>query len=176
MKNLEIKAVAADLRRLRRRLRALGATRQPPLAQTDTYFFVPSGRLKLRQRRGRRTAELIAYHRPDAKRARISDYQALPVEDASGLRRLLRGMFGEDVCVRKRRDLWLVGAVRVHLDQVDDLGTFVEIEVPLDRHAGEASETMAALMRDLAIAPSDVLDRSYADLLAGRPARKRTPR
>jgi predicted adenylyl cyclase CyaB len=176
MKNFELKAVAHDLGRLRRTLRALGAKRQRPLAQTDTYFSVPSGRLKLRQRKGGRTAELLVYLRPDARRARASEYQKLPVSDAPGLLKLFRGMFTEDVCVRKTRDLWMLGETRVHLDRVDGLGAFVEIEVPFEGGAGPARQTMTRLVRELGIARADVLDRSYADLLANRPARPTEPR
>jgi predicted adenylyl cyclase CyaB len=168
MKNLEIKARARELAPLRRALRAVGATRLPLLVQVDTYFSVPNGRLKVRQRRGARVAELIVYLRPDAKRARASEYQKLGVDDAPGLLRLLREMFEEDVCVRKRRDLWMCGTTRVHLDQVDDLGTFVEIEVPLEGSAARARQTMARLVGVLGIEPADVLDRSYSDLLARR--------
>jgi predicted adenylyl cyclase CyaB len=168
MKNLELKAAANDFARLRRALRGLGAARQPLLVQTDTYFAVPNGRLKVRQREGASAAELLVYLRPDARKARASEYQKLAVEDAPGLLRLLRSMFEEDVCVRKRRDLWMYGKTRVHLDQVDGLGTFVEIEVPFGRAMEPARRTMARLVDALGIERADVLDRSYADLLAGR--------
>jgi predicted adenylyl cyclase CyaB len=168
MKNFELKATAGDMARLRRALKAAGAKRQALLAQTDTYFTVPAGRLKLRQRRGERSAELIFYLRPDAKKARTSSYQKLTVTDPPGLLRLLRTMFDEDVCVRKRRDLWMIGETRVHLDQVEGLGRFVEIEVPCARGAARARETMTRLVGALGIRARDVLDRSYADLLARR--------
>ncbi len=172
MKNLELKAVATDLPRLRRVLRQLGARQEPqPLDQVDWYFEVPQGRLKLRQRKGQPAAELIFYVRPDATRARTSEYQKLPVADAPGMLRLLRAMFAPGACVRKRRDLWLFGATRVHLDRVSRLGAFVEIEVPFDRSAAEARRVMKMLRGRLAIGPGDVLACSYADLLARRPAR-----
>ncbi len=168
MRNLELKAASNDLARLRRVLRAIGAKRQRPLAQTDSYFSVPAGRLKVRQRKGARTAELIVYLRPDAKRARASEFQKLPVTDARGLLRLLGTMFEPDVRVRKVRDLWMYGRARVHLDTVDGLGTFVEIEVPYERDAARARRTMDELTRALGIEGEHLLDRSYADLLAGR--------
>jgi predicted adenylyl cyclase CyaB len=168
MKNLELKAVAPDLARLRRALRALGALRQPTLAQTDTYFTVPSGRLKVRQQKGVRSAELILYARPNASRARTSEYQKLAADDPAGLLRLLAATFPRDVVVRKVRDLWMAGTTRVHLDRVQGLGTFVEIEVPYRGPIAGARRTMATLVDVLGLAPGDVLDRSYADLLAGR--------
>ncbi len=172
MRNLELKAVAADLARLRQVLRALGAKRQPRvLHQTDWYFSVPRGRVKLRQRRGDRTAELVCYLRADATRARASEYQKLTVADPRGLLRLLRAMFTPDVCVRKRRDLWLYGTTRVHLDRVVGLGSFVEIEVPFTRQATSARRVMQTLVDRLGIADGDRLACSYADLQAGRGAR-----
>ncbi len=172
MKNLELKAVATDLPRLRRVLREVGARHEPrPLDQVDWYFQVPRGRLKLRQRKGRPAAELIFYVRADTTRARTSEYQALPVADAPGALRLLRAMFVPRVCVRKRRDLWLYGPTRVHLDRVRGLGTFVEIEAPFTRSAAEARRVMSMLRDRLGIRPGDVIARSYADLLARRSAR-----
>jgi predicted adenylyl cyclase CyaB len=172
MKNLELKAVATNLPRLRKVLRELGASQEPrSLDQTDWYFTVPRGRLKLRQRKGQSAAELIFYVRSDAARARTSEYQTLPAADARGMLRLLREMFEAGVCVRKRRDLWLCGETRIHLDRVAGLGTFVEIEVPFNRSAAEARRVMRTLKKRLGIGPGDVHACSYADL----PARKAAP-
>jgi predicted adenylyl cyclase CyaB len=150
----------------------LGARRVPkPLDQIDWYFTTSRGRLKLRHRKGAPSAELIFYVRADAAKARLSEYQKLPVADVPGMLRLLRAMFTPGVCVRKRRDLWLLGETRIHLDRVAGLGTFVEIEVPFERSAAEAHRVMRMLARHLGIGPGDVLARSYADLLDGRAAR-----
>ena len=171
MKNLELKATATSLPRLRRVLRGLGARQKPqPLDQVDWYFATPRGRLKLRQRKGESEAELIFYVRPDATRARTSEYQKLPVADPPGILRLLRVMFEPGACVRKRRDLWLYGETRVHLDRVAGLGTFVEIEVPFSRSAVEARRVMRMLTDRLGVGPGDALACSYADLLDGRAA------
>ena len=172
MKNLEIKAAATDLPRLRRMLTELGARHEPrPLDQVDWYFATPRGRLKLRRRKGEPGAELILYVRPNATKARTSEYQALPVADVPGMLRVLRAMFVPGVCVRKRRDLWLYGNARVHLDRVAGLGTFVEIEVPFNRSATEARRVMRVLTGRLGIEPRALLACSYADLLAKRAAR-----
>jgi predicted adenylyl cyclase CyaB len=166
MKNLELKAMAPSLSRLRRKLRAFGASRQPaPLDQVDWYFQVPHGRMKLRQRKGENAAELIFYVRPDAPKARTSEYQKLPVVDPAGMRRLLEATFTPAACVRKRRDLWLHEGTRIHLDRVEGLGSFVEIEVPFGRDAARARRAMQALTDCLGIVPADILSCSYADLL-----------
>jgi len=172
MKNLELKAVAASLPRLRQVLQELGAGQERrPLDQVDWYFTTPRGRLKLRQRKGQPGAELIFYVRSDAARARTSEYQKLPVADAAGMLRLLRAMFVPGACVRKRRDLWLCGETRIHLDRVAGLGTFVEIEVPFTGNATGARRIMRTLKKRLGIGPGDVLSRSYADLLDRSAAR-----
>ena len=172
MKNLELKAIAPALPRLRTALRELGARREPrPLDQVDWYFATPGGRLKLRQRKGQAAAELIFYVRSDSAKPRTSEYQKLPVADARGILRLLRAMFEPGACVRKRRELWMYGETRVHLDRVSGLGSFVEIEVPFSRSAAEASRVMRLLQDRLGGSPGDVLARSYADLLAGRRGR-----
>ena len=77
-------------------------------------------------------------------------------------------MFAPGVCVRKRRDLWLHQGTRIHLDRVDGLGTFVEIEVPFTGNAAAARRAMGRLTDCLGITAGDVVRCSYADLLAGR--------
>jgi predicted adenylyl cyclase CyaB len=170
MKNLEIKACGIDFVKARRALRTVGAVRQPrPLLQTDWYFVVPHGRLKVRQRKGERGAELIVYVRPDAERARASNFQRLPTEDAAHLLRLLRAMFEPWVCVRKRRELWLIGDTRIHLDDVDGLGKFLEIEVPVGSGLADARRMMRLLTDRLEIEKANLLGVSYSDLIARAP-------
>jgi len=180
MRNLEIKASGVDFARARRVLPALGARREPRLlVQTDWYFLAPQGRLKLRQRKGERAAEVIFYVRADAARPRASDYQALATEDAGHMLRLLRSMFTPGVCVRKRRELWLIGDTRIHLDEVAGLGRFLEIEVPVAGNSAAARRTMRGLVHGLAIDPACMLAVSYSDLLAGAsppPSRPRRSR
>jgi len=174
MKNLELKATFTDFRRARRILRMVHARREPrPLVQADWYFTVPRGRLKLRRRKGERGGEVIFYVRPDAERPRASEFQPLPTADAAHMLRLLRAMFTLRVCVRKRRELWLLGETRIHLDQVDGLGRFLEIEVPVTQGIGEARGVMRMLVKELAIDAASVLGGSYADLLARRLATRK---
>ena len=164
MKNLEIKAVAPDLARHRRVLRRLGAKKQPLLRQTDWYFKVPAGRLKLRAFGAQRSAQLIVYFRPDKRAARTSDFQCLPVRDQAGTRRLLAAMFGLSGCVRKQREVWLLRNARIHLDRVADLGTFLEIEVVVSRGAKQAAALMGTLRSALKIEPSDLIAGSYIEM------------
>jgi len=171
MQNVEVKAALAGNEQVPRRLPDLGFTRQRRLLeQTDRYFQVPRGRLKLRQHKGDRHAELIFYVRSTRNTPRASDFQRLTVDDPAHLLRLLRGMFTPGVCVRKKRELWLRDDVRVHVDDVAGLGRFLEIEVPVrtGRTAAAARRVMAALVRELDITRTSMLADSYADLLARR--------
>jgi len=169
MRNLEIKARVEALAPLRSRLRAMdGASRQPAVRQTDWYFRVPKGRLKLRVVGGERSGELIAYLRPDRSAARTSEFQLLPTADAAGVRRLLEQMFGVRACVRKRREVWLYRNARIHLDTVDGLGCFVEIEVVVTEGMAQARGLMGDLRAALGIGSADLLAASYGDMPGGR--------
>ena len=169
MRNLEIKAVVDDLGALRARLRALnGASLHVRLRQTDWYFRVPKGRLKLRQLDSRRGAELIVYLRPDKTAARTSEFQRLPTTDAAGTRRLLERMLGAVGCVRKRREVWLYKNARIHLDTVEGLGLFIEIEVVVTEGMPQSRELMKQLREVLGIRAKDLIAGSYGELTAKR--------
>ena len=169
MRNLEIKAAVASLGPVRTRLRALaGAARHARLRQADWYFRVPRGRLKLRVAGAGRDGELIAYVRPDRTAARTSEFQRMPAPDAAGARRLLERMLGLRTCVRKRREVWLYRNARIHLDTVDGLGRFVEIEVVVSEGMPQARALMKELTGVLGIGAKDLVGASYGELLGGR--------
>ena len=169
MRNLEVKAVAHDLGAVRVRLRALsGADRHAVLRQTDWYFRVPKGRLKLRVVAASRDGELIAYVRPDKTGARTSEFQRLPTVDAAGTRRLFERMLGAQGCVRKRREVWLYRNARIHLDTVDGLGRFIEIEVVVSEGMPRARALMKELRTVLGIRHERLLARSYGDMSGER--------
>ena len=173
MRNLEVKATVSSLADVRRRLRALpGATRQASLRQTDWYFRVPAGRLKVRQVDSRRDGELIAYLRPDRRTARTSEFQRLPTADAAGTTRLLGRMLGSRGCVRKRREVWLYRNARIHLDTVEALGRFIEIEVVVTDGMTQARAVLGELKVLLGIRPEDLIAGSYGELPAKRQTRK----
>jgi len=169
MRNLEIKATVASLGPVRSRLRKLaGAVRIGILRQTDWYFRIPKGRLKLRQVGADRGGELIAYLRPDKTAARTSEFQRLPTPDAAGTRRLLERMLGPRACVRKRREVWLYKNARIHLDTVHGLGRFVEIEVVVTEGMAQARSLMKELTAVLGIRAKNLLAGSYGELTAER--------
>jgi predicted adenylyl cyclase CyaB len=125
--NLEIKARCADLVAVRARAERLATSHLGVDAQVDTYFQVPRGRLKLRES-SLSGGQLIPYLRRDERGPKRSDYQVIPVSDPSAVRGLLEAILGRHRVVRKRREIFLYENVRIHLDEVEGLGTFVELE------------------------------------------------
>jgi predicted adenylyl cyclase CyaB len=134
--------------------------------QDDSFFAVPHGRLKLRVFSDG-TGELIHYHRPDATGPKLSDYVLVPVADPDSLREALTRACGLVGRVRKHRILVLVGPTRIHLDQVEGLGDFLELEVTLKPGQTEAEGTVIAhdLMARLGVQPQQLLEGAYLDLL-----------
>lgn len=164
-RNIELKARCVDLDAARAAAEAAGATFVATLAQTDTYFVVARGRLKLREMPDR--AELIAYDRSDTAEVRGCDYHVVPVADGPGLLAALASTAGIRGQVFKRRDLWMWQNVRIHLDRVEGLGTFVEFEAVLGE--GETDQSGHAKVKHLCaamgITDADRLAVAYADLL-----------
>jgi adenylate cyclase class 2 len=164
-RNLEIKSVCADLAAAREAAQQLAGPRAAILDQIDTYFQVPTGRLKLREI-NHTSAELIYYDRPDDFAARVSRYQIAPVVDPESLKALLVAALGVRAVVRKRRELFLYENVRIHLDAVENLGNFIELEAVLG-HVGrvESPAQLDHLARTLGIRPEQRLAGSYGELI-----------
>lgn len=172
MQNIEIKARLREPAALRERLAAAGATRDVVLMQTDTYFESARGRLKLRQVPGA-DDELIFYLRPDTVDAKRSDYSVAKIGSRQAIGVLLAQALAIRVIVRKRRELWRLDNIRVHLDEVEGLGRFIEFEAEIGGARDEASCRSQAekLMAQLRLAAGDLVAGSYADLLlaTGKP-------
>jgi phosphinothricin acetyltransferase len=166
-RNIEIKARVADESRLRRRIEALCSAAPERLVQHDTFYRGARGRLKLR-RFADGSAELIHYERADATGPRSSVYSRCAVDEPDALAVVLERAFGVLGVVRKERLLYLAGETRVHLDRVDGLGTFVELEVVLAPEQTEAYGRGRAseLMGELGIEATDLVAAAYVDLLA----------
>jgi adenylate cyclase, class 2 len=165
-RNIELKSRCADLARAREAALRLGACDAGLLEQTDTYFHCTNGRLKLRETVGRR-AELIAYARPDHAEARDSEYHLAPAEEPGPLKRSLASALGVRVVVIKRRQLLLWHNVRIHLDDVEGLGSFVEFEAVMGPGEDDATShaRVQALAEALMLNASDRVLSSYGDLL-----------
>lgn len=165
-RNIEIKLRAPDLAVTRLLALGIGARDEGLLVQTDTFFHVTTGRLKLREIDGGH-AELIAYRRADVAGVKASDYIVAPIAEPKSLLEALSASCGIRVVVRKRRELLMWRNVRIHLDRVEGLGEFLELESVI----GEVDEAAAVVNLDelmvlLKLDRRDAVDVAYADLLA----------
>jgi adenylate cyclase, class 2 len=169
MRNFEFKARLGDAQATMRVARNLGADLWGDLRQTDTYFATPRGRLKLRETPGFQ-AELVFYERDEASASRPSDYQIAHTPDAEALRLVLSGALGVLTVVRKRRTLLLLDTTRIHLDNVDGLGEFLEIEAPVKPDSDEdaVKRRLDTLVEALDFQWSDCIRASYLDLMLAK--------
>ena len=167
LRNLEFKAASESHEFLRANLNALEAECSARLYQVDTYFHVPKGRLKLREVEDN-TPTLVYYERPDAAESRYSHYQLCDIVDCATFKQMMSDALGVKVIVEKNRELWIYGNTRIHLDEVLDLGEFVELETVIrDQSETEAQAEHNYLKESLHIATADLIPVSYSDLLLG---------
>jgi homotetrameric cytidine deaminase len=165
-RNIEVKARDADPGRTLELALALGAEDRGEISQRDTYFARARGRLKLREQEPGET-ELIQYRRDDADGPRTSHYRRVAAGAAGGLREALDEAYGTLVVVDKRRRLLVWEEVRIHLDEVEGLGQFVELEAvaPADSDLTGEHEKVARLRQELRIEDGALVAASYSDLL-----------
>jgi len=165
-RNVEIKARVRDYQHTVQRARELASSEPVIIPQEDVFFPCPSGRLKLRIL-GPEHGELIFYQRPDHEGPKTSHYSLAPTSDPTGLRHVLAAAYGEKAVVRKTRHLFLVGRTRIHLDRVEGLGDFLELEVVLaEEDSIEGGEAEAhRLMEPLGVLSEDLVPDAYVDLL-----------
>lgn len=189
MTNFEFKARLREASQVQSVMQQRGAEVISIMRQTDTYFHAAQGRLKLREISFLPTtnpanaprAELIFYQRADEAGVKRSDYMIAPVVNAEGMRVLLQVALGVRVAVEKRRDLYLLGYfskphessaphIRVHLDQVESLGSFVEVEAVMGAgiSAQQAQAEAQNLLEAFGVLPPDLIDGSYSDLLESK--------
>jgi predicted adenylyl cyclase CyaB len=178
--NLEIKCIYPDHRWAGIvALEQLEAVYHGRLIQTDTYFHIRPGRLKLRSERhefaDRKSApiarcELIHYSRPNCRAPKASQYRLLEVEDEQKALAFFTSALGIKVRVHKVRRLFLKDNLRIHLDSVSGLGKFLEFELIVSREypLGRCEQQMADLLNMYRIAKSSLLRFSYSDLLLQR--------
>jgi predicted adenylyl cyclase CyaB len=164
-RNIEIKACIDSVEALLQVAATLTGTQPTRIAQDDSFFHVPHGRLKLREFADG-SAELIHYHRPDDSAAKASDYVLVPVPDPAALREALSRACGLRGRVRKQRWLFLAGQTRIHVDRVEGLGDFMELEVVLREGQSDADGVRIAdeLMQALGLANAPRIAGAYLDL------------
>lgn len=166
--NSEIKARCADQDAVRHYLREHGADFKGTDHQIDTYFHVPEGRLKLRE--GPIENNLIFYQRADTDGPKQSTINLSPVAPDSAVGEVLTAALGVRVVVDKQREIYFIDNVKFHIDTVQGLGNFVEIEaIDTDgkRNAEQLEQQCSHYMRELGIKAVDLVVGSYSDLLEG---------
>lgn len=168
MKNLELKAKCGCLDSVRQQLVDLKAEYRGTEEQIDTYFNAPKGRLKLREINGD-NAYLVYYERPNSAESRYSTYQMWDIHSPAAFKEILSTALGVNVTVEKHRELWLFGDTRIHLDQVINLGEFVELETVIHNQSEREAWAEHQLVKDaLGILEGDLIAESYSDLLYGK--------
>ncbi len=164
--NIEIKARVEDLEKLKARVEELSDTPVTVIPQEDTFFHTARGRLKLRVL-APDDGQLVYYRRQDVSGPKRSDYLISSTVDPESLKKVLASSLGIRGIVRKERLLYMVGNTRIHLDQVEGLGSFLELEVVLcpGQSEEEGQEIAAQLMAKLGIQDADLVDVAYIDLI-----------
>ncbi len=161
---VEFKARCSDPDRIRDLLRRKNARFVGDDHQIDTYFRVAQGRLKLRE--GNIENSLIFYSRPNEAGPKQSDVTMTPVPAGSDLRAVLTSALGVLVTVDKRREIYFVENVKIHLDKVEELGSFLEVEaIGSADQIGTLREQCDAFLREFGVQERDFISESYSDLL-----------
>ncbi len=167
--NIEIKARVRNFADSRKRAEQLSDSPLEILSQEDTFFHISHGRLKLRLL-GADRGQLIHYERPDQNGPKRSDFRIYETQNPQALKTVLTSALGVRGVVKKTRYLYLVGQTRIHLDQVDGLGQFLELEVML--HPGQSDEEGQGIAEDLmsklVVTKDDLLEGAYMDLIEGQ--------
>lgn len=165
--NIEIKAKCFHPEKVEAFLLSNGARFVGLDHQKDTYFNVPTGRLKLRQ--GNIENSLIFYNRPDQEGPKQSDFSLSKISDGIATEAVLEKALGVKVVVDKYRKIFYINNVKFHLDNVPGLGSFVEIEAG---NLADASKTIEDLkeqcdfyMKAFEVAESDLIHHSYSDMI-----------
>ena len=164
--NIEIKAFAKDPSFVRDYLVAHNASFKGTDNQTDTYFNVNAGRLKLRE--GNIENNLIFYNRSNQAGPKNSYFDLVKIEDAKGLKDVLEKSCGIKMVVRKQREIYYIDNVKFHIDDVPGLGSFVEIEagnILANKTENELLEQCNFYLKEFGVKKEDLVAESYSDLL-----------
>ena len=165
-KNVEIKAKISNSDKIRSVLKGLNADFKGLDHQIDTYFRVPDGRLKLRE--GNIENNLIFYHRNNEKGPKESNYHLYKTEPDSPLKAILVSCLGIWKVVDKYREIYFIENVKFHIDRVEGLGDFFEIEA-IDRTGSTSSESLEEQCRHYlelcGVGVDELMEGSYSDLI-----------
>ena len=165
--NYEFKARIKDEQRVRDALKTLNARSIGTDHQVDTYFRVPAGRLKVRE--GRIENALIFYRRSNARRARQSAVEMMLLPRRNSLRAILERALATLAVVDKRREIYFVKNVKIHVDRVRRLGRFLEVEAISRTGDVKKIRSQARHFQQLfGITAKDIVAESYSDLILAK--------
>ncbi|GAB1598568.1 uncharacterized protein LOC115212073 isoform X1 [Argonauta hians] len=166
-RNIEIKARVGDVEQLKEKVLLESGSRSDLLIQEDVFFNVPQGRLKLRKTQNAQSM-LIYYERKDTEDAKESNFDISFIEDPASLQVVLSRALGVKGIVKKQRELYITGQTRVHVDVVEGLGNFMELEVMMKENQDKSEGIQIAedLMAKFNIQNSDLIAGAYIDLLS----------
>ncbi|KAH9496412.1 hypothetical protein Btru_012574 [Bulinus truncatus] len=169
-RNVEIKARVGDMSGLIEKASSLAKDDGTLIEQEDTFFNVAHGRLKLRTSAVNSAAQpavLIHYDRPDQQGPKLSSYDMVQVDDADKMKSVLTAAVGVKGTVKKSRHLILLDQTRIHIDDVEGLGHFMELEVVLRDDQSEQDGQLIAqnIMDSLEVKKDDLLDCAYMDMI-----------
>jgi predicted adenylyl cyclase CyaB len=174
-KNLEIKAFCPDLEETEAIVKKIATDFLGLDTQTDTYFYTKSGRIKFRES-SLSGFYLIPYLRPDQTDAKLSLYAKIDVLDAANVKSLFEQLLGVQSIVKKKRAIYLYENVRIHLDEVEGLGTFLEFEAVFDDKNNfdeeKQKDKVDYLMQKLDVKKEMLIAASYENLLQDKLADK----
>lgn len=170
-RNIEIKARVPDFSAAILKAAAIADQGPMEIAQDDTFFNCAAGRLKLREFSADK-GELIFYRRSDQAGPKESFFVRSQTTEPATLREALSLAYGQSGRVIKQRTLYLVGRTRIHLDRVEGLGDFLELEVVLSEQdsLGGGMDEAEEIMRRLGIDASQLIETAYVDLLKANAA------
>ena len=165
---VELKAKVEDLNLLRKKLTHMKAQHIGTFQQTDIYYEVPKGRLKLREVQGHNQAELIYYERENITGPKKSDVLILKVPKPAFFKALLAKALKARATIEKTREIYRYRGTKIHLDRVEGLGSFVEFERETTAEPElmkKNEQKLKALMEKLGISPESLMKFSYGDLI-----------
>lgn len=171
MKNIELKISLDNFYPIIKILGKEKAKRVAILNQIDTYYNYPKARLKIREINNK-YFEIILYRRPDKKSSKVSNYEVTKVDNQKTknlVKKIFIGLFGEKVVIKKKRELWIYKNTRIHLDQVDKLGKFLELETVVNKiNFAQAQTEHKAAIKILHLEKYSKISKSYSDLLIAK--------
>lgn len=169
IKNIEIKAKIHNYDRVKRLVEELCPIPIQTEQQEDTFFNTPKGRLKLRETIGE--SAIMYYDRPNSHGPKQSDIALSFTNNPDTLKSVLSKSIGIRGVVKKRRILYKYAQTHIHLDDVEGLGKFIELEVVLmeNKSAEDGNKIVQDLMEKFDIQNSDLIDVAYIDLIETTP-------